>query len=86
MKTRLLHVCHRCQRRNGGDCTIDGVGIIEHARQRLCSIGRYKLGLGDIIAAITYRTGIQWLLRKMRRKPGCGGCKARQMKLNGPQP
>ena len=83
----LIQICQGCDKSsrncNGPcPCTIDGQDILRHAQERYCPLGKYRLGLGDIIAIITHRTGIQWLLRKIRRKPTCGGCKGRQIKLN----
>lgn len=83
----LRSVCATCKhsaRKCSGPCpcTIDGADIMQHAQERYCPLGKYKLGLGDVIAIITHRTGIQWLLRKISRKPTCGGCKGRQIKLN----
>lgn len=76
--------CHHSQRQCKGKCacTIDGKDIMEHIAERYCPIGRYKLGLGDVVARITHATGIQALTRKMKGKRGCGGCKKRQLRLN----
>lgn len=81
-----LHVCHRCPDR--GEvvdrvclCKLDGDDIRTHARERYCPAGRYRLGLGDVIAGIMHRTGIAKLWKKIRGKK-CGKCRERQMKLN----
>lgn len=83
----LIAVCSRCKHsarncRGACPCTIDGVDILKHAEERYCPIGRYKLGLGDIIAKLTHATGIQKFVKAVTRKKSCGGCKARQMAMN----
>jgi hypothetical protein len=85
----LIAICHRCPNRQkdcAGPCvcTVDGEDIIEHAETRYCPEGRYRLGLGDIMAMALARTGVaavyRWLTGK-RGKP-CGGCQKRQQRLN----
>lgn len=82
-----LEICIRCkhrQKRCAGVClcTVDSIPIRNHAAEGYCPLGRYRLGPGDVIAIITHRTGIQWIIRKLRRGKPCGGCKERQIKLN----
>jgi len=84
MMNGIERICYLCKHRaifDGRMCGIDWKPQKEHIEQRYCPLGRYRLGLGDVIAMITHRTGIQWVLRKIRQGKPCG-CKARQVKLN----
>jgi hypothetical protein len=85
MHAQLLIICHRCPQRQrdcrgGCDCTVDGRDITAHARERHCPEGRFRLGLGDMIARVTHLLGIQRLLRRRKWRCGCAG---RQNRLNG---
>lgn len=80
-------LCHRCDRkimppRDGVlRCGVDGEDIMEHATGSYCPTGRYQLGLGDMIAAAIYWTGIDRVWRRVRRGKPCR-CKRRQLALN----
>lgn len=84
----LVVICHSCPDRQRGcagpcACTLDGADIREHANQRYCPAGRYKLGIGDAIARITHATGIRKVVKVLARGKPCG-CKERQLRLNSP--
>lgn len=84
----LIGVCSVCDKSQRGckgpcACTIDGKDIMQHAAERYCPLGKYRLGLGDVVARITHATGIQAVMRRLTKKKPCGGCKKRQLALNG---
>jgi hypothetical protein len=76
-KHELLMICQYCPhlvRKGAGVCGKDDRRVSEHANDRYCPIGRYDLGLGDVIAKVLTAVGIG--------KNKCGGCAARQKALN----
>lgn len=83
----LIVRCHQCPKRqrpcNGPcACTLDGVDIIDHAEQRYCPAGRYRLGVGDVVARLLYLTGVRAVYLRFRKTKTCGECQARQTSMN----
>src|SRR4051812_40781657 len=96
----LIGICHRCPKRQRPcsgpcPCTIDGQDIIVHAAEGYCPVGNYQLGLGDALAWLLDRVGVQSSLQQMMHDiavcnavwtrdgavVGCG-CKERQLAMN----
>lgn len=98
-KAERIFKCHKCERRNGSFCGIDKAIISEHASERYCPLGKYKLGLGDVIAMLIHWTGLRpyavtmmtdirlanciWQASEQSCEAVTCGCKETQIKLNG---
>jgi hypothetical protein len=102
MSSQFAGICHRCPHVQPPPysgkcaCTIDGRDILDHAKDRYCPLGRFRLGLGDWIARVLTATGLRPLLARMAldialcnapwladgQQPTCG-CAERQTALNG---
>jgi hypothetical protein len=85
----LIGVCLTCPNRMKPDarhvsaCSIDSRDIREHAHARACPIGRYQLGVGDLLAVLFNRLGVRRvadLWTRLTKRP-CD-CSGRQAKLN----
>jgi hypothetical protein len=84
----LIAICHRCPNRQkdcAGPCvcTIDGKDIITHAEARHCPRGYFRLGIGDVVAAVLYQLGVHRAVAEWNRLTlrGCG-CAKRQATMN----
>ncbi len=82
----MLSKCHRCPHRSpppyAGVCLClhdpkNPVDIIERSASRYCPAGKFKLGLGDLIARVLHFTR----LNRLKPRKHCG-CKDRQLWLN----
>lgn len=101
---RLVATCSKCPHssrncRGPCPCTIDGADIIQHAQERYCPLGKYRLGLGDIIAMLIHWTGLRpyavammtdirlanciWQASERSCEAVTCGCKEKQLALNG---
>lgn len=83
-----IHVCHRCltaEQRVGKDwrCPNDGEPITHHAAEKYCPLGKYRVGPGDVLARIFYRTGIRRIVARWSIITGkqCD-CKGTQIAIN----
>ena len=73
-------VCHRCRDHDGaGTCRLDSGSITGHAVEGYCPAGKYRQGLGDLVARVTHATGIAKVVKAVL--PDCG-CRKRQEALN----
>jgi hypothetical protein len=91
LKPPLISVCHRCRQARKLDgcagscpCPIDNCDISEHAQERYCPLGKYRLGPGDVIAFVSHKTGLWRLWHWWNRitDEHCSDCKGRQLELN----
>lgn len=85
----VIHICHRCTRRQrpcAGRCVclVDGQDVLEHAATAYCPLGRYRLGMGDLLARGLHVTRLARLAVLWREMTGreCR-CGQRQGELNG---